>query len=160
MEADMLVCALTLILATVAYFLVITLVDVYPLNNVRDAKRSEQRTEVAVNTPIMVLPAVLLGLAVALPLPALGYAAAVVELLAALGGLLLWWAPYLVGFTVPWATAGTGVTWAELHARTYAHTLMVLPRIGDRPRPNLEHMILHALFLAAAVTTFAATAAL
>ena len=51
------------------------------------------------------------------------------------------------------------MTWAELHSRTYARTLTVLPRIGDRPRPNLEHMILHALMLGAAITTFAAAAA-
>ncbi|MDG4821775.1 hypothetical protein O7635_07905 [Asanoa sp. WMMD1127] len=154
----MLALALTLILASVAYFLVMTLVDVYPLNNVRDAARAEQRTEVAVNAPVMVLPAVLLGLGAALDVPALGYAAGGLELLAVLGGLLLWWLPYLVGVTVPWATAGTGVTWTELHARTYAQTLMVLPRIGDRPRPNLEHMLLHALMVAAAITTFAAAA--
>jgi hypothetical protein len=152
----MLALALTLLLAVVAYFLLVTLVDLYPLNNVRDAKPSEQRTEVAVNTPVMTLPAVLLGLGAAINIPALGYAAGALELLIAAGGLLLWWMPYLVGVTAPWATAGTGVTWAELHGRTYAHTLIVLPRIGDRPRPNLEHMILHALMLAAAIATFAA----
>ena len=53
-----------------------------------------------------------------------------------------------------------GVTWSELHARTYARTLIVLPRIGDRPRPNVEHMILHALVLAAAVCAFVAATAL
>jgi undecaprenyl pyrophosphate phosphatase UppP len=150
----MLALALTLILATVAYFLVTTLVDLFPFNNVRGARRSEQRTEVLTNLPLMALPAGLLGLAAALNLPALGYAAGGVELVAAVGGLILWWMPYLVGVTAPWATAGTGVTWHDLHARTYAHTVIVVPRIGDRPRPNLEHMVLHALFLAAAVCTF------
>ena len=48
---------------------------------------------------------------------------------------------------MPWATAGTGASWAELHERT----VIVLPRIGGRPRPNLEHMILHALVLAGLV---------
>ncbi|SNT43903.1 hypothetical protein SAMN05421812_10651 [Asanoa hainanensis] len=143
--------ALTLILSAVAYFAVTTLVDVYPLNNVRDAKRKEQWTEVAVNAPVMALPAALLAVS-----PTWGYVAGALELLIVAGGLLLWWLPYLVGVTVPWATAGTGVTWAQLHARTYARTLIVLPRIGDRPRPNLEHMILHALMLAVAVATFAA----
>ncbi|KUL28521.1 hypothetical protein [Actinoplanes awajinensis] len=152
--------AIVLILAAVAYFLVMTLVDLFPLNNVRDAERSEQLTEVAVNAPVMALPAVLLGVAAATSLPAFGYAGAVLESLAVLGGLLLWWSPYLVGVTMPWATAGTGVSWAQLHARTYARTVTVLPRIGDRPRPNLEHMILHALMLGAAVTTFAASAAM
>ncbi|MEV4535270.1 hypothetical protein AB0J82_15705 [Asanoa sp. NPDC049518] len=156
MGSEMLALALTLILSTVAYHLVMTLVDVYPLNNVRDAKRAEQWTEVAVNAPVMALPAVLLSLAAALDVKTLGYVAGGLELLIVAGGLLLWWLPYLAGVTVPWATAGTGVTWAQLHARTYAHTLVVLPRIGDRPRPNLEHMVLHALMLAAAVATFAA----
>ncbi len=154
----MLAIALTLLLAAVAYFLLVTLVDLYPLNNVRDAKRSEQRTEVAVNAPIMTLPAVLLAGSAALSLPALGYVAGALELLFAAGGLILWWMPYLAGVPAPWATAGTGTTWTELHARTYAQTLIVLPRIGDRPRPNLEHMILHALMLAAAVCTLLAAA--
>jgi hypothetical protein len=156
----MLALALVLLLAAAGYFLVTTLVDLYPLNNVRDAKRSEQVTEILVNGPIMTLPAVLLGLAAAIGLPALGYIAGALELLIALGGLTLWWMPYLAGVTVPWATAGSGASWSELHARTYAHTLIVLPPIGDRPRPNLEHMILHGLILAAAVCAFAATASL
>ncbi len=155
-----LVVALVLILLSVAYFLVTTFVDLYPFNNVRGATRAEQRTEALINAPIMTLPAVLLGLAAATGLPALGYPAAVLELLIALGGLLLWWTPYLVGVSVPWATAGADVSWPQLHARTYAHTVIVLPRIGERPRPNLEHMLLHALLLAAAVTTFVAASSL
>jgi hypothetical protein len=79
--------------------------------------------EVLVNAPLMTLPAVLLGVAAAIGLPALGYAAAALELLIALGGLSLWWLPYLAGVSVPWATAGAGVSWPELHARTYAHTV-------------------------------------
>lgn len=153
----MFVLALTLILASVAYFLVMTLVDLFPFNNVREAKRSEQRLEVATNAPVMALPAVLLALGAGLHVPLLGYAAGTLAALSVAGGLILWWLPYLAGRTAPWATAGTGVTWAQLHARTYARTVIVLPRIGDRPRPNLEHMILHALMLAAAICTFAAT---
>src|ERR1700754_873229 len=156
----MLALALTLTLGSVAYFLLVTLVDLYPLNNVRTAKRSEQRTEVAINLPLLTLPSVLLAVAAAAGLPALGYVAGGLESFAVAGGLLLWWLPYLAGVTVPWATAGTGVTWAELHARTYAHTVTVVPRIGTRPRPNLEHMILHGLFLAAAIAIFAASATL
>ena len=156
----MLILALTLIVLSVAYFLVMTLVDLYPFNNVRDATAREQRTEVAINTPLMLLPAAVLGLGALWSLPVLGYVAGGLEVLAAASGLLLWWLPYLTGRTVPWATAGTGVTWAQLHARTYARTVTVLPRIGDRPRPNLEHMLLHALFVAAAATTFTAATTL
>jgi hypothetical protein len=154
LEVEMLPLALTLIVLTVAYSLVTTLVDLYPFNNVRSAIRSEQITEVSINAPVMLLPAVLLALAAGLSLPALGYVAGGLELLIAAGGLLLWWMPYLTGVSAPWATAGTGSTWPELHARTYGQTLTVLPRIGDRPRPNVEHMILHALILAAAIVTF------
>jgi hypothetical protein len=156
----MLTLAIILIFAAVAYFLVTTLVDLYPLNNVRDAKRSEQIVEVAMNARVMALPAILLGVAAATSLPVLGYLAGVLELLVVLGGLGLWWMPYLFGVTVPWATAGAGVSWSELHARTYAQTLIVLPRIGERPRPNLEHMVLHALILSAAVVIVIASASL
>jgi hypothetical protein len=127
---------------------------------VRTAERSEQLTEVAVNAPILAAPAVLLVLAGAFGMPALAFAAAGLELLIVAAGLLVWWMPYLTGVAAPWATAGTGVTWAQLHARTYAHTVIVVPRIGDRPRPNLEHMILHGLMLGAAALTLAAAAGL
>jgi hypothetical protein len=159
-EGLMVTTALTLIVSTVVYFAVTTLVDLFPLNNVRDAKPSDQRAEVAINAPVMAMPAILLGLGATFSLPVLGYVGGAVESLVAAGGLLLWWLPYLAGRTVPWATAGTGSTWTELHARTYAKTVIILPRIGDRPRPNLEHMILHALIIAAAVCTFVAAASL
>jgi hypothetical protein len=152
--------AIVLILAAVAYHAVTTLADLYPFNNVRDAKRSEQVREVAMNAPVMAAPALLLGLGLALHLPLLGYLGGILELVVVAGGLILWWLPYLVGATAPWATAGTGVTWQDLYARTYASTVTVLPRIGDRPRPNLEHMILHALMLAAVIATFVAAAAI
>jgi hypothetical protein len=151
--------ALALIAAAVGYFLITTFVDLYPLNNVRGAKRSEQVTEAAVNAPIMLVPGVLLGLAAGLGVPVLGYIGAGVEFVIVVFGLALWWLPYLGGVAVPWATVGE-VSWAELHARTYAQTVIVVPRIGDRPRPNLEHMILHALILAAAVATLLASTGL
>ncbi|WP_432867132.1 hypothetical protein [Microbispora rosea] len=156
----MLLAALLLVVAADAYFVVTTLADLFPFNNVREAKRSEKVTEVTVNAPVLALPALLLVWASAAGLPVLAYAGAVVELLALLGGLALWWLPYLAGVTVPWATAGTGETWAALHARTYAKTVIVLPRRGDRPRPNLEHMILHTLMLLATVCAFAAARAI
>lgn len=152
--------ALTLLVAAPLYFLVTTLADLYPLNNVRGATRSEQRAEVAINAPIMGLPAILLVLAAALSLPVLAYAGGAIEFLIVAGGLLLWWLPYLTGRTVPWATAGTGPTWSELHSRTYAQTVIILPRIADRPRPNVEHMILHTLLLLGAVFTLVAAASM
>jgi hypothetical protein len=148
--------ALVLLVLADVYSVFTTLVDVFPFNNVREAKRSEQITEVSVNGPIMLVPAVLLVVAGLTGLPGLAYAGGGLELLIVLSGLALWWLPYLVGVTVPWATAGTGESWAGLHARTYAKTVIVLPPWGDRPRPNLEHMILHTLILAAVICTFVA----
>jgi hypothetical protein len=152
--------AIVLAILAVAYFVLTTLVDLHPLNNVTAAKPSERRREIALNAPIMLLPAALLAVAGDLRLPWLGVTGSALELFVVLGGLLLWWLPYLVGVSVPWATGGTGVSWAELYERTYAHTIIVLPRIGDRPRPNLEHMILHALLLAASVLGFLASSRL
>lgn len=151
--------AVGLILLAVAYFMITTLADLHPLNNIGDSRPRERRQEVAINAPLMTTPAVLMMIAVDSGIPALGFVGATIELVIAVGGLVLWWLPYLTGRTVPWATAGTETSWTELHARTYATTIIVLPKIGDRPRPNLEHMILHSLLLAAAITAFVAAAA-
>lgn len=155
----MLTPALALLLAANTYFVLTMLYNFAPLNNVGSATRRERTTEVIINGPILFLPIVFILLATALQVPALAVVAGALELIVVIAGLLLWWLPYLAGVSVPWATAGTEDTWAELHARTYAKTIIVLPRIGDRPRPNLEHMILHALMLAGAVFcfTYAAT---
>lgn len=156
----MLIAAIALGIAALIYFLVTTLVPLRPLNNLDSSTARERRTEVAVNAPILLSPAVLLAVAGG-PGPAwLAYLGASLAGVIVLSGLALWWLPYLVGVAVPWATAGTDDSWPELHARTYAKTIIVLPRIGDRPRPNLEHMILHALMIAGTVTAFIAAAQL
>ena len=123
------------------------------VNRIVDGKAIDAADAVyALNVPILAVPAVLLLLATWIP--PLTWVAGGFQLLIAMGGLIVWWMPYLAGVPAPWATAGTGVSWSELHSRTYARTLIIVPRIGDRPRPNVEHMILHALFLAAAVAIF------
>ncbi|MHA7986444.1 hypothetical protein ACX9R5_11605 [Rathayibacter sp. CAU 1779] len=150
------IAALILLAVSLVYFVVTTTADLYPFNNTRDATPAEKRAELSVNAPILAAPIVLLLCAQWFTLPWLAYVGGAIELAVAVGGLLLWWMPYLAGVTMPWATAGTGLTWSELHGRTYAHTVIVLPRIGDRPRPNLEHMILHTLFVVAGILTIMA----
>lgn len=147
----MVIIALVLPGLTLVYFVVTTSVDLFPFNNVRDASRTERRSEVATNGPVMAVPIILVALAAALPLPLLAYVGGTLELLVAAGGISLWWLPYLAGVTVPWATMGTEQSWSALHARTYARTVIVLPARGDRPRPNLEHMVLHSLLIASGV---------
>lgn len=150
--------ALIVLGIAVVYFLVTTTVDLFPFNNVRGASRAERRAEITLNGPILAAPMVLVALAVQLHLPFLAYVGGALELLVAAGGVALWWLPYLTGFTVPWATAGTDQSWSELHARTYGRTIIVLPAIGNRPRPNLEHMILHLLLIAGGIAAFLAGA--
>jgi hypothetical protein len=139
--------AIAVIAAELIYFVVTTLFDLHPLNNVGAATAAEKRQEVAINLPIMAAPIVLLAIGIAVGSPWVGYGAVAIQAVILVGGLLLWWMPYLAGVTMPWATAGSDVSWRELHERTYTHTVIVLPRIKDRPRPNLEHMILHSLVL-------------
>ena len=153
----MIIAALMLVLLAVAYHQVTTLTDLYPFNNIRDSKPRERVAEALINAPIMLVPAVALVLGTVWRFWPLGLFAGIFELVVAVGSLANWWLPYLVGGTTPWATAGSGTTWSELHERTYSHTITVLPRIGDRPRPNLEHMILHALLIAATALCFLAT---
>ena len=144
--------ALILLLGAAAYFTITTLCDLAPFNNVRGSSRAERLAEMRVNLPMLLLPAILLPLSASLDLPVLAFAGAGIELLVAVAGLSLWWLPYLFNVSVPWA-ATPGTTWTDIHARTYARTVIVVPRIGSRPRPNLEHMILHSLLLAAGICT-------
>jgi hypothetical protein len=139
--------AIAVIAAELIYFVVTTLFDLYPLNNVRAATAAEKWREVAMNLPFMAAPIALLAIGAAAGGPWADYGAVAVQAVILAGGLLLWWTPYLAGITMPWATAGSDVSWHKLHERTYTHTVTVLPRIKDRPRPNLEHMILHSLIL-------------
>jgi hypothetical protein len=151
MENIAMIAALVVLIAAEAYFVATTLLDFFPFNNIRESTSSERRREVAVNSPGLVLPIILLCGSAAAHLPVLALAAGALELVIGLGGVLLWWSPYLTGRSVPWATAGTDESWRELHGRIYAKTLIVLPPIGGRPRPNVEHMILHALIIAGGV---------
>lgn len=151
--------ALILLLIAAGYFVVTTLVDLAPFNNVHGSTSSERLSELRVNAPMLVLPVILLVLAASFDLSVLAWVGGGIELLVAAAGISLWWLPYLFDVAVPWG-APRGTSWPELHARTYAQTVIVVPRIGDRPRPNLEHIVLHVLLVAAGVVTFAYAAGL
>jgi hypothetical protein len=152
------IASIALVATTIVYHQVMTLVDLFPFNNIRGASRRERMTEALVNGPVMSIPLALLVLSGALLAPWLALIAGAVETVILLGGLALWWLPYLAGRTVPWATAGTGATWQELHRRTYGLTVIVLPDRHGRPRPNLEHMILHSVMLAATIACYLSAA--
>ena len=99
----------------------------------------------------MCAPLLLLLAALVFRLNILAYGSAALELFLFIGASLTWWPPYLLGRAAPWAALGED--WTELHERTFAKTIMVLPPYKGRPRPNLEHIILHSIMLASALAT-------
>src|ERR1700729_3343387 len=107
--------AIAVMAAELIYFVVTTLFDLHPLNNAGAATAAEKRQEVAINLPIMAAPIVLLAIGTAVGSPWGDYGAVAVQAVILVGGMLLWWIPYLAGVTMPWATAGSDVSWRELH---------------------------------------------
>src|SRR5471032_3406728 len=53
-----------------------------------------------------------------------------------IGAIAMWWIPYF---------RGTDQKTKDLYAKMCAGTIQVLPLRGDNPRPNLFHLVLHAL---------------
>jgi hypothetical protein len=130
-----------------------TNIDLFPLNNVRHLTRRERALESLSSGVIMCVPLLLLVSSLGFRIHLLAYASAGLELFLFIGASLTWWPPYLLGRAVPWAAMGED--WLALHERTFAKTLMVVPPYKGRPRPNLEHIILHLLMLAGALATAA-----
>jgi hypothetical protein len=62
-----------------------------------------------------------------------------------------WWIPYLFGPTALHADFG----WYYEHG--YTETLKVLPPIGDRPIPDLQHMTLQLLSLVVVIAASVAS---
>lgn len=147
----MLLLASALLVTTSIYFAVTTTCDLHPFNNARALSPNERRVELGANLPVMLLPLLLVHVADHWQAPVAAYVAGGLMLLAASAGLCLWWLPYLLGISVPWATA-TKETWSSLHQRIYEETIIVVPAWRNRPRPNLEHMLLHGLMVASGVS--------
>ena len=147
----MLILAIVLNILTIAYHQLTTILDLYPFNNVRDSTPKERRKEAVTSGIIMVVPLVLLILAVFFGWRWLAYVSGGFSIFIFMGALLTWWPPYLVGKSVPWAALGED--WDELYSRTFGKTIIILPPFKGRPRPNLEHNILHLLILIAGVAT-------
>lgn len=132
--------AFALQLLLLAYHQCTTRCDFFPFNGARFYSRRERELEAGVNLVLMLLPP--LGFAFRVPW-LMGFGVGYYFVLLATE-IATWWAPYLFG---------ASPKWAELHARMHRHTLMVLPRRGHNPRPNLEHLILMWLTLLAGLAT-------
>ena len=141
--------ALSLQLLTLAFHQVTTHLDLYPFNNIRSYGRRERLTEGAVNGVVMLVPLALLMVDNQVTV---AISATLLSLLFVME-LLMWWLPYVTGRSLRALTQGDE-PWPVMHERIFAATVTVAPRIGDNPRPNLEHTLLHALTAAAAASTW------
>lgn len=123
-----------------AYHQVTTLVDFYPFNNIRQYSWQLRLTEVLVNGVIMALPPVgyLFGIH--------WMQAAAVWIYAgiAVGAWLSWYQRYFFAPTPAQQTQ---------YDQIFRPTTQVLPDIQNRPRPNLEHVILHGILAITLVLT-------
>jgi hypothetical protein len=120
-----------------------TLFDFYPFNGVRFSRRQERRAEAAFNFFLMA-PA---PIGFILGSPLLIRAGATFYPILFACELATWFVPYFIG---------ASPRWEEIYSRVQGRTLMVIPRRGDNPTPNLEHLILMALTVAAAWATIVA----
>jgi hypothetical protein len=127
-------------LALLAYHQATTLCDFFPFNGARYTKRSERRVEAAVNFVLMALPPIGFGFGVR---PLMMFGCAYYFILFAVE-CATWWAPCI------W---GASKAWLDVYERVHAGTLSVIPRRGARPVPNLEHLILMWMTVAAALLT-------
>ncbi len=135
--------AITLQIILLLYHQVTTLCDFFPFNGVRFSKRRETLLEARFNLVMMSLPVVGFILRVTLLMK---FGVIYYFVLFALE-CATWWAPYF------W---GASPKWLEIYGRIHRQTITVVPRRGNNPAPNLEHLILMALTLAAAFSTLAA----
>ncbi|HEY3754695.1 MAG TPA: hypothetical protein VGL42_00955 [Opitutaceae bacterium] len=132
--------ALALQLTLLAYHQIFTRFDFFPFNGARFSKPTERIGEAAFNGLLMgfVPASYLFGWNVLLR-----YGAPYYSILFACE-LATWFVPYFFG---------ASPKWQEIYSRIQARTIMVLPRRGDNPTPNLEHLILMALTLVTAIAT-------
>jgi hypothetical protein len=150
--------------ALLAYHQITTLVDFFPFNGARNYTRHEKLAECGVNGILMTLPPI----GFALHIPALrGFGVVYYFVLFGIE-LLIWWIPYLTVPSGRWrvvynrllsfATSDfepgdTLARWQGVYHRLHRGTITLLPARGDRPVPNLEHIILQFGTLVTALVT-------
>lgn len=119
-----------------------TLFDFYPFNNVRNYPWRLKLTECLVNGIIMAIPPIGYVFDVGWAKGAAPWI--YVGILA--GAWVSWYQKYLFGATPAQQLA---------YDHIFRPTMQVLPDIQGRPRPNLEHIILHGLLLITLLLTWA-----
>jgi hypothetical protein len=143
--------ALSLPVLALVYHQLTTNLDLFPFNNVRDSTPAERLKEGLSSGIIMLLPIIFIILAGLFHSNVLGYIAAGWGFFIFIGASLTWWPPYFFGKAIKWAAGASKDDWNMLYNRTFAKTIIIVPSFKGRPRPNLEHNILHAIILAGAI---------
>ena len=146
------------------YHQVTTLVDLHRFNGVRYTQRRERYAEAGVNFVLMGLAPV----GYALHNHGLMLYGAIYYVVLFAIEIVIWWIPYFTWPAGAWRRAynvalslatssfepgDTLDRWRAVHERIHGSTVFVLPRKSGRIVPNLEHMLLHAWTLVAALAT-------
>ena len=135
--------AIALQVLLLVYHQLTTLFDFYPFNGVRFSKPKERYAEAGLNFALTVLPPIgyFFGISGLMRFGAVFYFILIACEIAT------WFIPYFFG---------ASPKWQEIFSRVQGRTIMLIPRRGQNPTPNLEHLILMVLTLAAGIATFSA----
>lgn len=143
---------------------VTTLADFFPFNGSRNYTRTEKLLEASINGVLMLLP----PLGFAFHIHGLMIFGVIYYSVLFCIELIIWWVPYVttpsgrgrdiynrfLAFATLDFEKGDGLArWQAIYDRLHRGTTTVLPSRGNRPVPNLEHMILHAWTLVTAIVT-------
>jgi hypothetical protein len=158
-----LICQLTLL----AYHQATTLFNFWPFNGVRNYTWRQKLAEAGLNGVLMSLPPI----GFAFHVRALMIFGVIYYFVLFCIELTIWWVLYLTVPTGRWRVfynyvlgalmfnnpkEDASARWTEIYNRLQRGTITILPMRGDRPVPNLEHMILQTLTLFTAIVTAAA----
>jgi hypothetical protein len=139
----MLTVAIGLQILLLVYHQITTLVDLFPFNGARFLKAWEKALECSVNGLLMSLA----PLGFAFGIRGLMWFGVAYYFVLFAEEIRVWWVPYFF-----WPSP----RWRSVYHRIHSQTIKVLPARGDKPIPNLERTILHALTLVTAVATLCA----
>jgi hypothetical protein len=146
------------------YHQITTLFDFYPFNGARRYAWKEKLAEAGSNFVLMSLAPIGFGFQIR----GLMIFGVVYYFFLFAVEIIIWWIPYLTVPSGHWrriynlllavstSSFKKGDTldhWYEIYNRLHRGTITILPARGNRPVPNLEHMILHAWTLITAIVT-------
>jgi hypothetical protein len=136
----MLTTTIILQIAVLIYYVITTLVDLFPFNGARFATWREKIAECAINSTFLVIPPLIFFL----HSPRITKASFCIYFFVFIGGVATWFIPYFFG---------AGKKFQAIYDRIQKNTIHIFPPRGNHPAPNLEHTILLTLALATGIMT-------